>query len=201
MEKDAQTRLIEAATPLFARKGFTAVSIRELAQAANVNSALISYHFWGKEGLYHQVLEKQFEPVAQMLAKLEGMDAVPAIERLMFYANHVAAIHRESPFLTHFLNSELTTPTLCYEAVVKKYIARLFRFIRTALMDGMAAGDINPALDLDYAAVSLAGIMNFYFIVKPLFQEFTPQPKQDTDYTSQAIKIYLNGIIRRQSYV
>ncbi|HJU83078.1 MAG TPA: CerR family C-terminal domain-containing protein [Holophagaceae bacterium] len=51
-ELDAKTRLIHAAVRCFAEKGYDAVGIREIAQAAEVNSAAVSYHFGGKEGLY-----------------------------------------------------------------------------------------------------------------------------------------------------
>lgn len=201
MEKDTSSKLIETATLLFAKKGFAAVSIRELAQAAQVNSALISYHFRGKEGLYLAVLEEQFQPIAEALLMLENMTHLSATERLTLYAKQVAAIHHQRSFLTLFLNSELSTPTPGYEKVLKKYIYRLFRFIRTALADGVANGDFNANLNLDYTTVSLAGIMNFYFIVKPMFREFAPLPGQsDEEYTTQAITIYLNGIIRRREY-
>ena len=69
LEKDSQTKLLEAATSLFAQKGFSGVSVRQLAEAANVNIAAISYYFRGKEGLYQAVLEEQFAPIAAALAQ------------------------------------------------------------------------------------------------------------------------------------
>ena len=52
-DNDAGTReaLIRAGLDLFGRHGFEASSIREIAQAAGVNSAGIAYHFGGKDGL------------------------------------------------------------------------------------------------------------------------------------------------------
>ncbi len=55
-EIDARTRLIHAAVRCFAEKGYDAVGIREIAQAAEVNSAAVSYHFGGKEALYQEAL-------------------------------------------------------------------------------------------------------------------------------------------------
>jgi AcrR family transcriptional regulator len=59
-QNNCRTHLIAAATPLFARKGLNGVSVRELAKAAGVNGAMISYYFGGKEGLYEAVLQGQF---------------------------------------------------------------------------------------------------------------------------------------------
>ena len=58
---DVKQRLIEAATRLFAAGGFDGVGIREIAAAADVNSAMVAYHFGSKEGLYRAVLRAGFE--------------------------------------------------------------------------------------------------------------------------------------------
>ena len=52
--RDAKDKLLAAGTELFAKKGFAGVSIRELAEAAGVNSALISYHFGGRKDYMRQ---------------------------------------------------------------------------------------------------------------------------------------------------
>ena len=58
--EDARKRLFQAALQLFARKGFGNTSTRELAEAAGVNIAAISYYFGDKAGLYRAVF---FEPM------------------------------------------------------------------------------------------------------------------------------------------
>src|SRR5690606_35194271 len=50
--------LLRAARHLFARKGLSGTSIRDIAQKAGLNSSLISYYFDGKEGLYRACIEE-----------------------------------------------------------------------------------------------------------------------------------------------
>jgi AcrR family transcriptional regulator len=52
---EARNRLIDAALALFAEKGFAKTSTREIAQAAQINIASISYYFGDKAGLYRAV--------------------------------------------------------------------------------------------------------------------------------------------------
>jgi AcrR family transcriptional regulator len=52
---EARSRLLDAALALFAEKGFAKTSTREIAQAAQVNIASISYYFGDKAGLYRAV--------------------------------------------------------------------------------------------------------------------------------------------------
>jgi AcrR family transcriptional regulator len=59
-ESNSRVRLLEAAILCFAEKGFDATGIREIAQKAKANSALVQYHFGGKTGLYQEALKYIF---------------------------------------------------------------------------------------------------------------------------------------------
>jgi len=54
---EARNRLLDAALVLFAEKGFAKTSTREIAHAAQVNVASISYYFGDKAGLYRAVFQ------------------------------------------------------------------------------------------------------------------------------------------------
>jgi AcrR family transcriptional regulator len=58
--------LTDAALDLFSQKDFSAVTIKDIAKAAGVNTALIYYYFESKEGLFRATLENA---VAQALEK------------------------------------------------------------------------------------------------------------------------------------
>lgn len=70
LNQDSRSRLIESAILHFAAKGFDGAGIREIAKSANANSALVAYHFCGKEGLYKEALQAIFSrkvsPVSQL---------------------------------------------------------------------------------------------------------------------------------------
>lgn len=53
--EDARLRLQQAGLRLFAAQGYSKTSTRELAEAASVNVAAISYYFGDKAGLYRAV--------------------------------------------------------------------------------------------------------------------------------------------------
>jgi AcrR family transcriptional regulator len=68
--QDTRHRLLEAAILVFAHRGFDGAGIREIAQKAQANSALVQYYFGGKEGLYQAALEFLFD---------QGPDAVGSL--------------------------------------------------------------------------------------------------------------------------
>jgi TetR/AcrR family transcriptional regulator, regulator of cefoperazone and chloramphenicol sensitivity len=53
--EDARSRLLDVGLRLFAQQGYSKTSTRELAEAASVNVASISYYFGDKAGLYRAV--------------------------------------------------------------------------------------------------------------------------------------------------
>lgn len=70
-EQNPKNKILDAAKKLFVTKGYQATTIREIANEAKVNSALIQYHFKGKQGLLvtiaSEVLEEEFEYFSDIL--------------------------------------------------------------------------------------------------------------------------------------
>lgn len=77
-------RVLEAASELFAHRGFRGASARAISAQAGANAAAISYHFRGKRGLYEAVL--MYVPLGQpgCIRATESVDrpADPASRRL-----------------------------------------------------------------------------------------------------------------------
>ncbi|MFD1796969.1 TetR/AcrR family transcriptional regulator [Paracoccus aurantiacus] len=53
---ETRRKLLEAAVRLFSEHGFRAVSVRQIAAAAGVNSALVNYHYGSKDSLIEEVI-------------------------------------------------------------------------------------------------------------------------------------------------
>jgi len=71
VSEDARERLLLAALKLFAHQGYSKTSTRELAEAASVNIAAISYYFGDKAGLYRAVYLKAVGPPEADIARFD----------------------------------------------------------------------------------------------------------------------------------
>lgn len=58
---NTKQKIIDAATALFARKGYHAVGIREITRTAHVNIAMVNYHFSGKLGILKEIINQAYE--------------------------------------------------------------------------------------------------------------------------------------------
>ncbi len=76
MSSSTRSRILDAAERLFANKGFSETSLRDITTAANVNLAGVNYHFGSKEALLSAVLDRRTGPVNKK--RLELLDALEA---------------------------------------------------------------------------------------------------------------------------
>ena len=195
MDNATQEKLFAAAIPLFAKKGYAAVSIREIAKAADVNVSSISYYFRGKEGLYHAIVEEHVKAIGEPILSAEKR--APE-ERLRHYAKAISEVHTKKPYVARFIQSELVNPTSAMDKILKKNLFSFYRYLNKAIQDGIDTGLFRADLNVHHAALSLVGILNFYFIAKPLFRDFLDTSVEtDAAYAEQAVTIYLEGIRRK----
>ncbi len=88
-------RILEAATRVFAERGFSGARVRGIAGEAKANVATLSYHFGDKRGLYMAVVERHFEQVQRLgerLGPTPGSDWIPEAVELIY--DHLCA-HRD----------------------------------------------------------------------------------------------------------
>lgn len=70
----AKDKIIKAGMKLFSRYGYDKSSIRDIAKAANVNIAAISYYFGSKDGLLNVVIKKKKEEIDEkMMAHCQNL--------------------------------------------------------------------------------------------------------------------------------
>lgn len=70
LRTDRKGQILLAAERLFAQYGFHAVSIRQIAQEAQVPLALVGYHFGQKQALFHAIFEHWSGTIEE---RLEGL--------------------------------------------------------------------------------------------------------------------------------
>ena len=195
--QDAKDKLLAAGTMMFAAKGFAGVSIRELATEAGVNSSLISYHFGGKEGLYEAVITAQYE---RLIVKFEAIAASTSSveEKIRMYADVIRRNHTEDqPLMARLVQGELSSPTACMEKVLRKYTFRIAQIVSDVLRQGIQSGSFRQDVDPVLAALSLAGMLNFYFILREVTKAIVPEfSGRDQEFVETALKIYLKGMGR-----
>lgn len=118
---DTRTRILLAAGPIFAEKGFDASTVREICQSASVNVASINYHFGDKQTLYHETVLYAHSCRASMFEGRNETIVEPA-ERLKFYIEQILfsmVVNEQGPWQVRLLMNEIQNPSESCRQLVK----------------------------------------------------------------------------------
>jgi len=192
--QDSRSRILAAATPMFARHGLNGVSVRSLASASKVNLSMISYYFGGKEGLYTEILKEQFEGFRYIddIAKRD----LPPLEKCEMYLRGTIRRYREHPYLLRYYVSELTNPTPCFKTIVRPTVQRVLKVLRETIEKGISRRRLRKTLSPADGTLALAGMINFYFLVAPAARGFVEDhPGRDEELVSHFMDILKRGIV------
>jgi len=143
---ETKERILMSATILFARHGYAAVSIRDIAKANNIKPSSIYNHFESKEALWAAALEHLGKLNSLYFEHLEQV-----VDRARTFEEFLAVIFHEPKMLgNHFINYGLTLMTL--EQVNDPQAAEAFHgiftrsvnFIREKCDGYVARGQVRP---------------------------------------------------------
>lgn len=158
-------KILEAATDLFSRDNFDAVSIKQIAAASGVNSALISYYYGGKKNLYQEVLLTHVKTFISFQDRIRAQSISP-LAKLRLYVDTIAKIQSEHPYHIHLIFRELLMPNPTFEGFVKNYLYRPHKFMAELVEEAIAAGEINTKMQPTHVAFNLESIILFFFLMR-----------------------------------
>lgn len=189
-ELDTADRIMEAAIPLFADRGFAGVSVREVLDAAAIgNVGAISYYFDGKEGLYTAILKKQFETHLKLAVFVNNLSASP-IEKLKHAIQAIASGHQRSPYTLKLVFNEINNPTCCFK-VIKDPIEQLQSFLQSLIREGVSQGYFRPDTDPGCVALAIYGMIQLAFLNPNFSANLLPSRDDKYDYYIAQISDYL----------
>lgn len=193
--RDTRSRILSAATPLFAKHGLNGVSIRNLADAAGVNLSMISYHFGGKAGLYAEILEGQFQGFRYM-DDIAKSDLSP-LGKFELYIRGTIRRYRENPYLLRYYVSELSNPTPFFKTIVRPTVQKVLKVLRDAIEQGISENTLRESLNPADSVLALAGMINFYFLVAPAAKGFVGlHRRRDEELVMHFMDIVKTGFVR-----
>lgn len=150
-------RLLDAAEGEFAARGFAGARLREIAEAAGVQPALIHHYFTDKQGLYRAVLDRALLPTSteswSILSSRSDLEDLLAgfVEMLLRF--HAA--HRN---LLAILRHEAAGGSTVFVEVCRERTLPVIEAVRLLLEERQRAGELRadvPADEIIMATMSM----------------------------------------------
>ena len=164
-QQDLKTKILTTAEQLFTDHGYDATSIRNIADTAGVNPALVHYYFGNKHTLLQTVLERSTEPLAIALAKLKENEEA-SIEDLVSLLVSMASQH---PNIPRLLTREVLLPGgEMQDYFLENLAPRLGGALPGLLEKEKRVGNLRADVDPAYSALMVLATCFFPFIARSL---------------------------------
>jgi AcrR family transcriptional regulator len=167
---DRRRAILDAATALFADRGFGGVSVQEIADAAATHKTTVLYHFATKEALHEAVLDEALGRLAEVMR--EFLAGEFRRDRVAYLLDQNHAFFAEHVSLARLLERELLESS-DVDAYLQRFVEPIYLPAVASLERAMAAGTIrriDPALFIHDLHVQLIT----YFCHRPLLERLKP---------------------------
>ncbi|MEN9538000.1 MAG: hypothetical protein RLZZ126_235 [Pseudomonadota bacterium] len=172
---EARARLLSSAVELFAQQGFANTSTREIAQAAGVNIAAISYYFGDKAGLYRAAFLEPMQSHRSTLNEFSSPALSLADALHCFYSSFMAPL-KQGPQMQHCVRlhlREMVEPTGLWDEVVRNEIKPSNQALRGVLCRHLGLKRADE--DLHRLAFAIVGQVVYLLIGREVVSSIAPR--------------------------
>ncbi|HEY3247497.1 MAG TPA: TetR/AcrR family transcriptional regulator [bacterium] len=202
LEASRRTQILEAASKVFARRGFHRATIAEIARAAHLSEGSIYNYFGGKEDLLVNIPHQLVQPVlTPLLARMPVPEDQAGAERLLraLATAMVERVRANAKFLKVFVSALPTLSAEAKEEYVKLLPIYAAELLEKFLREGMRRGLFRPDLDAAIAARVLPGMLLVFLIMQEVLLERRLVARGYDQIVPEAVHIFLFGITPRSS--
>jgi AcrR family transcriptional regulator len=198
---EKQITIINAAEKLFSDAGFDGTSVRDIAQAAGVNVAMISYYFGSKEKLMEAIFEQK---TIKMRLKVENM----LQDREMSYhqkvniliEDYVEKLLTQPQFHKIMLGEQLAGKPGGIAGMINELKKRNFELIKKLINEGQKSGEFRKNVDIVLMMATMVGTVSQMIISPDFYREVNGMDhmtkSEYTAYTKKRLCAHLKNLFK-----
>jgi AcrR family transcriptional regulator len=193
MSDDTRTRVLEAAGPIFAEKGYQDATVRDICQSAGVNLASVNYYFGDKETLYLETIKRARQSRASQVPMPVNSADVSAEERLrQFILTLLTRMlgQKETPWQSQLMLREILNPTRACRVIVEEHFRPEFQQLMGILLALLPPG--TPDYRTRQVAFSVVGQCLFYRVAGTVVRALVPESEYGRHYTIEQLTEHIH---------
>ncbi len=181
-----QLQIIQTASKIFSQKGFKSTTMREIADNADVNLALLNYYFRSKENLFDIIMARSVDSMQSRIIPIFESNKSVKDKIEMFVDNYIDGV-LENPELPGFIFHEIyyNPQKLLDKYFDKEQMNKLFEKFKKQLIEEAIQGKIKMILDPSEFLINIISLCAFQFIAKPFIMTIT---NLDTEHYNAMIR-------------
>ncbi len=164
---DTRAEILGAARRVFAQRGLAGTSVREVAEAARVNNAMIYYHFKDKDDLYRAVLSDSFSAMIDIWKDPVFTSKTSVRKKIEKYVEGFIRFQKGNEDLRRIMAMEFAGSSGNCTWICEQYFADNYAHLVKMFREGMKSGELRK-FDPSLAVPSLIGVIIHNFILQPM---------------------------------
>ena len=186
--------ILAAATTLFAQRGFTNATTKDIADAADIGESTLYNYFISKRDILNTIMEQQRYLFSGMIAELSGSANRETLIDIV--DKTLDTVITRAPFIRTILSEAWLDDSILQEYVIaqlQQFFQVLQTFVKYEIETGIAR-PVDPALTTRF----MMGM--FFSLVLPVLRgvETAPIPAQRRIQAETLIAFLLDGIANRE---
>ncbi|GAV32273.1 transcriptional regulator [Coriobacteriaceae bacterium EMTCatB1] len=188
----ARDRILASASALFARRGFDAVSVADIAQASGTSTSLIYYHFADKQALFETAVLEAADLMESVASAALAQPGEPA-ERLVAFARAYSELLGSHPDTMRVLILSVASLEGRLPQQVLERASAIVDAIAETIAEGIASG-VFRAVDPKPAAAALFAMTNAPVTARALAVADGLAETSHADLGERMADLFLRGI-------
>ncbi len=161
---EKQLQIMKKALEVFAEKGFDSASVRDIAQRAEVNVAMISYYFGSKEKLLEAIFMNNTQFMKNKIAAIIHSKAHGPFEKLdQLIETYVSVIVENRDFHRLMMREQVLIKEGPLYSSIRDMKRQNRNLIEVAVKSGQKAGIFQKNIDISMLAATLFGSVHHFF--------------------------------------
>jgi AcrR family transcriptional regulator len=160
--------LMRAGANAFALQGFDGATLEQIAEAADVNKAMVAYYFGDKAGLFQAILEEAVEYILARVAREVDSLAQPDAQ-LAAYISALGEMMAARPFFPSMVLKDFQSGRFQRDPALLQRLLKFSQITHRIMADGEARG-VFQTVDHHMMHLTIVGSLA-YFVASQRFRD------------------------------
>lgn len=169
---EKQIQIMEVAEELISEKGFNGTSVRDIADKAGVNLAMISYYFGSKDKLLEAIFQRRGESTKLILEDLANKSGISCLDKMLLLVDHyIQKIINQQCFHRIMVREQSVSSNDAIAALILKMKRQNFEVIKRLVAEGQKKGEFRKNIDVHLLMTTMIGTTNHLFTSQYYYKE------------------------------
>ncbi len=168
-----QLQLLDSAELLFSQKGFDGTSVRDIAEAAGINTAMISYYFGSKEKLMEEIFERKSLNIRELVDNLIKDESLDPLQKMFSLVDvYIERIFQRKTFHRILLCEQIINQNPPIIQMVEKMKVRNSECMNDIIRVGQKKGLFRKNVDIPMLTNTLIGTISHMLINTEFYRTY-----------------------------